>query len=672
MELMKQVNLFMLTLFLTCSLYSQEPGQWKVLKTGAGGWITGLDIHPSGSIMYARSDVGGAYRYDNTTQRWTQVVTASSIPSEDIAWDRYQGVQSIVSDPTDDDRAYMAYDQNIYFSQDQGDTWQKTNFPEQELRANDDGSKLAGERLAIDPANGQVVYYGSIEEGLYRTLDGQNWTKITAVPQGLEGRGVRSILFDSNGGMVAGRTARIYVVVDGVGVMRSNDGGTTWSNIVDNQFFTFGMPLIYDAEIDAQGRLYICGEDLDDKGDADPFNDDYLNIGVLRFSDDNWTQILLPNIAMGEIATDPFDPDRLMVFSEGFTDTYRTNNSTSPSPTWTFMSYDISAPNIPWLDSDANNWFTLGEIIFDPIQEDRIWISHGTGVYYADNLNADNYTWTEESIDQEHLVSNDVVALSNGDVITAHWDFPMFLHEDVDTYPSEIKPRDRFNDVWDIAQSASDEDFLVAIVEDKRFCCFDDGYARNSSYSEDGGETWTPFASMPESPTTMIFGMSAVSTGDNNNIVWLPAGNRMPYYTLDKGDTWTQIVLPGASPNCCIDQIFFKRKVLVADQVLPHTFYIYDWGEGHIFKSMDGGVSWIKYSEVLGVFSFHAKLASVPDRAGHLLFANGPEQSRSLIEPLSISEDGGQTWTQLENKRKDRLIQRSSYMASLIAKKDTI
>jgi len=142
MNTKKLLNLIVLSLFVTAQITSQESGTWQTLKIGAGGWITGLDIHPSGSIMYARSDVGGAYRYNNTAQSWIQLVTATSIPSEDIGWDRYQGVQSIVSDPTDDQRAYMAYDQNIYTSINQGDTWQKTNFPEQELRANDDDSKL--------------------------------------------------------------------------------------------------------------------------------------------------------------------------------------------------------------------------------------------------------------------------------------------------------------------------------------------------------------------------------------------------------------------------------------------------------------------------------------------------------------------------------------------------
>jgi len=85
--------------FLT-STYGQ--GTWSPLKTGAGGWITGMDMHPSGAPFYARSDVGGAYRYDESTANWEQIVISTSMPSDEVGPNKYEGVLSIVSAPSDE------------------------------------------------------------------------------------------------------------------------------------------------------------------------------------------------------------------------------------------------------------------------------------------------------------------------------------------------------------------------------------------------------------------------------------------------------------------------------------------------------------------------------------------------------------------------------------------
>lgn len=621
-------------------------GAWKTLKTGAGGWITGLDIHPSGELMYGYSDVGGAYRYNPDEKNWTQVVTTASIPSQDIDWDEYEGVQAIVSAPSNIDVAYMAYSNDIYKSTDRADSWTATAFPNIETPPNNNESKLAGTRLAVDPMNENVVYYGSVNDGLYITTNGNNWSKVNGIPNGTPERGIRTILFDPSGGNANGRTNNIFIIIDGAGVYKSTDGGNSFQNLSFNSFLNYDKPEIQDAEVDASGVLYIVGHDFEDFGDNDGSNDITESFGLLQHKDGAWRQIFDDGFTQGEIAIDPFDNNRVMIFSYGFQDTYRTNNALANDPSWTFMAYDIESPNIPWIGWLDNDWFTLGEIKFDPVVADRIWISHGVGTFYADNLNGNTYTWIEEAVDQEHLVSNDVVAFSNGNVLTAHWDFPLFLHKDLDAYPEVMKPTNRFNAAWDIDQSPTDENFVVAIVEDERFCCFGDGQARSSSYSEDGGETWTRFGSYPGEENEMFFGFIAVSAQDNDNMIWLPSGNRMPYYTLDKGDTWTESVLPGASDACCLDAYYFKRRALVADRVAPNTFYLYDWGGGHIFKTSNGGQSWIKYSEVLTTFAYNGKLLSVPGKEGHLLFVNGPEQDRSAIEGLSISEDGGQTWSE--------------------------
>jgi len=634
---MKRSNLLCLSLFLLFIHGLVAQSEWKTLKTGAGGWLTGMHIHPSGDPIFTRSDVGSAYRWSSSTEDWTNIATSENIPAADVYWNNFSGVLSIVSAPSDNTIAYMAYVDNVYRSTNKGDTWERTNIPEIEMRSNDDNSKLSGERLSVDPVNSDVVYFGSIEDGLWVTENGgTNWSQITAIPNGAIGRGIRQIIFDANSGTTGGKTNRIYAFVDEAGVYKSEDAGTSWSLIP----FAATSPWFYDAEIATDGSIYIVGE-----------NSDYTPFGVYQYDGNNWTQVFTEDlsIAMGELAVDPFDANRIFVFSYGFTDTYRSENVNSTNPNWDYLGFDKTSSGIPWLSWTYSNWFSIGEVVMDPVVQDKIWMADGVGSWVTSDVNDAQMTWDEKSVGQEHLVSNDIVALPNDKVVTAHWDRPIFYHNDFDIYPTIHQPSSRFSSSWDIDVSPTDNDYVVAIIEDHRYCCYDED-TRSSGYSEDGGQTWTKFATMPNpGATNSQYGMIAVAAADNDNLVWLPVGNEMPYYTLDRGDTWAQVALPGASSSCCLAANYFKRRALTADRVLDGTFYIYDFGNGSIFKTSDGGATWVKYNEVTPAYAYNVKLTSVPGQAGHLLYAKGPEEAIGLIGPLSRSRDGGQTWTDFEN-----------------------
>jgi len=625
---------------------------WKTLKTGAGGWLTGMDIHPSGSPVFVRSDVGGAYRYNNATNNWTQIVTAASIPAADVDWSKYSGVLSIVSAPSDNNRAYLAYESSVYISNDQGNNWAKTNFPQIAMEANRDYSKLAGERLGVDPFNADIVYMATIDDGLWQSSDaGTNWSLVSAIPIGAIDHGIRTTLWDESSNQVNSTTQVLYTFVDSVGVFNSTDGGVSWSDITPVSLLPSGEPLFYDAEINDNGDLYIVGETWEDFGNTDPGDDAFTSYGVLTYRNNNWEKVFDNPTAMGELALDPFNSDRAFIFSNGFTDTYRTNNLSAANPSWSFLTFDRVADSIPYLAWTDADWFSLGEIEFDPVSQNKLWIADGIGSWTSTDLSDSNMTWEERSAGQEHLVSGDLAALPDGKAVTLHWDRPVFHHDDIDSYPSIHQPSSRFNSAWSIDQSPLDPNYLVAVIEDHRFCCYDDE-TRNSGYSEDGGLTWTKFNTMPLPSVSQIFGEIAVSADSKDNIVWLPDDNRMPFYTTDRGNTWTQATLPGNSGICCLSGNFLKRRALTADRVAPGTFYIYDWGDGSIFRSTNQGQTWTKYSNVISSFAYNGKLMSVPTQEGHLLFSNGPEQATNFIEGLSISEDGGASWIEMTNTDK--------------------
>ena len=81
-----------------------EPYVWRDVVIGGGGFVTGIimDPHQKG-LMYARTDVGGAYRWDDTAHRWMPITDWLGMADASLT-----GIESIAVDPNDPQRVYVA------------------------------------------------------------------------------------------------------------------------------------------------------------------------------------------------------------------------------------------------------------------------------------------------------------------------------------------------------------------------------------------------------------------------------------------------------------------------------------------------------------------------------------------------------------------------------------
>jgi hypothetical protein len=51
-----------------------QQSSWTSVKWGGGGYVDGLIYHPtSPNVLYARTDVGGAYRWNQATSQWVPI-----------------------------------------------------------------------------------------------------------------------------------------------------------------------------------------------------------------------------------------------------------------------------------------------------------------------------------------------------------------------------------------------------------------------------------------------------------------------------------------------------------------------------------------------------------------------------------------------------------------------
>jgi len=160
----------------------------NVVIGGGGGFVPGIIFSPrQADLIFARTDIGGAYRWNPATSQWVPLL--DWIGPDD--WN-LTGVESIAADPVDPRRVYLAVgtytnewtSQNgaILRSFNYGQTFQRFDLPFK-IGGNMPGRNM-GERLAIDPNNNSILYLGARSgNGLWRSADyGQTWSKVTSFP----------------------------------------------------------------------------------------------------------------------------------------------------------------------------------------------------------------------------------------------------------------------------------------------------------------------------------------------------------------------------------------------------------------------------------------------------------------------------------------------------------
>jgi hypothetical protein len=227
-----------------------------------GGYVDGIVVHPTQpNIRYARTDVGGAYRWDQPTSRWVSLI-------DFIGDNNRSGCESIALDPTNYLNVYLAcgeysesYGENGLFliSTNGGTSFSQVAAPFK-MGSNDPG-RTAGERMAVDPNLPAKLYYGSYRDGLWvSTNSGSNWSKVTTFPvystttggagtggvppnsedyTGYAGAGVVFVQFVGASGTSGTATPVIYVGVSDTGTSGtgysslyvSTNGGTTWTAV---------------------------------------------------------------------------------------------------------------------------------------------------------------------------------------------------------------------------------------------------------------------------------------------------------------------------------------------------------------------------------------------------------------------------------------------------------
>ena len=566
---------------------------WKSVAIHGGGFVSGIVADPNvAGLLYARTDVGGAYRWNASKQTWIGLTDWVTQTSGNLL-----GCESIAIDPSDSDRIYLAlglYTNSwggngaIVRSSDRGKSFMRTDVPFK-MGGNCPG-RSCGERLVVDPNDGRVLFFGSRAAGLWKSTDqAKTWAKVDSFPAVATSIsaadngdkewpiGISFVHFYAPSGKSGSPTPVIFagICTQQTSFFRSNDSGNTWAAVRGQPV---GMRLNHLA-VASDGIFYISYGDQAGPNSA-------TNGAVWAFNpqSDQWNDVTpekptaSDQFGYGAVTADSHHSGTLMACSIDrwhYGDTVF--RSVDAGRHWTnqivgghgFGAAQFSAQNSPWAMSLAAHW--LGDIQIDPYDSQHVLLVTGYGIWASHDASALNdgnkLSWVFEDRGLEETVPLELVSLPAGPhLISAIGDFDGFAHDDLDVSPARGRHSPNIG-------STSGLDF-AGKVPNRVVRAGGNGRA---FYSDDAGHFWTELESKPAGCKT---GGEIAIASDGKTILW-QCGAQSTYRTNDLGKTWTPCRgLPhGIKP--------------VSDKVDPNLFYCLDSTSGKLFVSSDAGESFV-------------------------------------------------------------------------------
>ncbi len=157
---------------------------YRHLPIPGGGYVTGLLYHPTvDGLLYARTDIGGVYRFDREKETWVSLI--SHVTAKDLS---ETFPIALAVDGRYPERLYIACGENrpesgvLAVSEDCGDSFHYHKIPVR-VHGNLNG-RGTGERLFVDEKDSDVLYFASQMEGLWTSCDrGETWRKLAGLPE---------------------------------------------------------------------------------------------------------------------------------------------------------------------------------------------------------------------------------------------------------------------------------------------------------------------------------------------------------------------------------------------------------------------------------------------------------------------------------------------------------
>ncbi len=594
------IGTLLLVALLACTALAcaqDAPYRWRNVRIEGGGYVSGLVCHPHvKGLCYARTDVGGAYRWDPAKRRWLPLTDWIAAGDQNL-----YGIDAVALDPSDPDWVYLvagtyttprAGNAAILRSHDRGAHFQRVDLPFK-MGGNELG-RGDGDRLAVDPNDGRVLFLGTRNAGLWRSDDhGAHWSRVDGFPAvatspastatnawRTQPVGIVFVLFDPASGRTGRPTPVLYAGVSTrkTSLFRSTDGGRTWQ-AVSRQPVGLRPTHMHRA---GDGSYYLTYDDGPGPGDVhagavwhwQPAQHRWTNITPLtaRGGDES------KGFGWGDVAVDPSDPTVLIASTLGrYTPHDLLFRSTDRGAHWkeVLARSVFEHAEVPWTAAQTPHW--MSTVVIDPADPDHVMFVTGYGIWASRDMRGFDHGgtvhWWFQDRGLEETVPLGLISPPRGaHLLSAVGDLDGFRHDHLDVAPLQFAAPPRYANGESIDYAGRKPLLVVR-----------SGYIREpyqpavrAAWSKDGGRHWQAFAAEP--PGGEGAGSIALRA-DGSGVLWAPRHAKHVYLTHDFGDHWqTAKGLPGGVRVAC-------------DRIDPRRCYAFDADDGALFASRDGGAT---------------------------------------------------------------------------------
>jgi hypothetical protein len=548
---------------------------WDSMSIGGGGFVSAvIPSKTQSGLMYARTDVGGAYRWDNSAQKWVSLLDWVSDNQNG-----YLGVESLAVDPNNSANVSMLVGIS-YFNGGSTAILRSTNYGasftitdvSSQFKAHGNGmGRQNGERLSYDPGNSNTLYVGTRRDGLFKSTNGgANWSRVTAlnVTSTPNDNGISFLALDPQSTW-NGAAQRMFVGVSRFGSVGPNlyvstNGGASFSAVSGSPSNMMPQRAVYDGT----GNIYItyangAGPHGNSSG-SEPMNQG--QIWKYNYGNNSWTNVTPAGVtaAFSGIDIAPGNNQRLVASSinlyaqQGNAWGDRIYISNNGGASWTDVIARGFAKNtggVTWIADKSIHW--AGSIVFNPFNGKEVLVTSGNGIFKTSDIDATTTTWTFNVKGLEETVPLGLYSIPGGPVLSVIGDYDGFRHYTLNTYNPIHTPS--IGTTTGLAVADANTSFAVRV-------------GNSMYYSQNGGVNWTQTGSMNGTK-----GQVALSA-NGGVLLHSPENSTTTYRSLNNGSSWSNVW--GLST---------ANVRPVGDPVNSAKFYLYN--NGAFMTSTDWGAS---------------------------------------------------------------------------------
>ena len=595
---------------------SQTLFEFSQVAMGGGGFVSGVFATKEEGLYYARTDVGGAYRYDKTLDKW--VCISYDISEDDRG---LLGIDGLAFAEDAPNKLYLLsgteYFSNgkscLLISDDYGKSFTRTELTDL-IKVHGNGmGRGNGERIAVDPKNSDIIYIGGRTGGMIKSTDGGK--TFTALDMGTKtettnGNGICCIVIDSASGDIYAAISR----KNEDNLYKSSDGGNSWTAVA-------GAPqsmMVQRMKWNGDGKLLIVYA-----SEEGPWNNDRVNGGIMLYdpATGTFTDISPAKKCFGDVVVHPEDANKMVACTENlyvpqpngaYGDEFYV--TTDGGKSWKLLNNSMTMTDggMQWITSSSIHW--CSSMCIDPNAPDKIKVVSGNGIFASDNIWSDKPEFYFNAKGIEETVPYELVSIVDGPLVTVIGDYDGFCQPDAKTYGNVHNSI--AGSMTSLAVARKNPDVWVK--------CGGDETKPGFWYTEDAGKTWKNIKTSPLETRKIAYKGAVGVSADGKTFYWAPEnGMGFIYFTSDKGKTWTK------------SEGGMATEFISADPVNPD--YVYATSSGNFYMSSDGGKTF-KPNHQLSVFTATRPIVT-PDTEGRIYYA---------AMGLQISDDHGETFTRVD------------------------